>query len=112
MATSAEDVKQGMIAYRIAAYARRRPCARLQAGGRLGPGPLPGAVLLRPAQGTVPDTARGTTRRWPTTTFGSPSPARCAGLRFCPMHYFKGIDWDELRSVVAERKRRRPTAAR
>jgi phosphomethylpyrimidine synthase len=30
------------------------------------------------------------------------------GPKFCPVHNFKDIDWDEIRTVVEERKRHQP----
>jgi len=32
------------------------------------------------------------------------------GPKYCPMHNFKDINWDDVRAVVAERKRERLTA--
>jgi len=32
--------------------------------------------------------------------------------KFCPMHNFKDVNWDELQAVVAERKHQRSLAAR
>jgi len=34
------------------------------------------------------------------------------GPKFCPMHNFKDVNWDELQAVVAERKQQRSLAAR
>jgi phosphomethylpyrimidine synthase len=33
------------------------------------------------------------------------------GPKYCPMHNFKNVDWDELRNVVAQRKHERTLAA-
>jgi len=33
------------------------------------------------------------------------------GPKFCPMHNFREVDWEEIRAVVAERKRGREAAA-
>jgi phosphomethylpyrimidine synthase len=33
------------------------------------------------------------------------------GPKYCPMHNFKNVDWDELQRVVAQRKHERTLAA-
>ena len=112
---NAEDVKQGLIAYRIAAHA-----ADLARGSK------------RAARGTAncprlasrfdwnrqfelsldPETARRDARR----------DARRRLLqdrrvlldvrpKYCPMHNFKDVDWDELRAVIAHRKHERTLTA-
>jgi len=33
------------------------------------------------------------------------------GPKFCPMHNFRDVDWEAIRSVVAERRREREAVA-
>ena len=111
---NAEDVKQGLIAYRIAAHAA--DLARGQQERRaVGPRALQGALQLRleapvrararPADGA----RRCTTKRSPTTTSRAAEFCSMCGPKYCPMHNFKDVDWDAVRVAVAERKRQRVT---
>jgi hypothetical protein len=43
---------------------------------------------------------------------GEPSELTMGGPRFCPIHNFKDIDWDELCAAVAQRKHQRTLTAR
>jgi phosphomethylpyrimidine synthase len=105
----AEDVKQGLIAYRIAAHA-----ADLARGNRR-------AAMwdreLSHARFTF-DWARqfelaldpATARSMHDETladdyFKTAEFCSMCGPKYCPMHNFKDIDWDALRAIVAERQR-------
>ncbi len=110
----AEDVKQGMIAYRIAAHAAdlARGSSRAAAWDRelsearfsfdwrrqfelsLDP-----EVAQRMHDETLADDY------FKTAEFCS-----MCGPKFCPMHNFKDVDWNEIRTVIEERKRERVRA--
>jgi len=81
----AEDVKQGLIAYRIAAHAAdlargRRAHARGMTRSRRPASSSTGANSFA-SHWTPRQPRRCTTRRWRTTTSRPPSSARCAGPR-------------------------------
>jgi len=98
---NAEDVKQGLIAYRIAAHA-----ADLARGNRSAAKwdrALSEArfsfdwrrqfeLALDPRR-----RRRCTTRRSPTTTSRRPEFCSMCGPKYCPMHNFKDVDWDAVR---------------
>jgi phosphomethylpyrimidine synthase len=107
----AEDVKQGLIAYRIAAHAAdlARGSKRAAAWDRelsearfsfdwrrqfelsLDP-----EVAQRMHDETLPDDY------FKTAEFCS-----MCGPKFCPMHNFKDVNWEELQALVAQRKHER-----
>jgi phosphomethylpyrimidine synthase len=108
---NAEDVKQGLIAYRIAAHAadvargdkraadwdREISCARFSFDWR-----RQFELSLDPetAQAMHDETLAD-------DYFKSAEFCSMCGPKYCPMHNFKDVDWDELRAVVADRKRQR-----
>jgi phosphomethylpyrimidine synthase len=105
---NAEDVKQGMIAYRIAAHAAdlargnhtaaKRDRALSQA--RFG---FDWEEQFRLA--IDPDTARAMhDETLPNDHFKSAEFCSMCGPKYCPMHNFRDIDWDRLREVVTSRK--------
>jgi phosphomethylpyrimidine synthase len=111
---NAEDVKQGLIAYRIAAHA-----ADLARGNRRAAQwdrELSEArfsfdwqrqfdLSLDPehAQALHDETLAD-------DYFKSAEFCSMCGPKYCPMHNFRDIDWEELRSVVAKRKQERAAA--
>jgi phosphomethylpyrimidine synthase len=106
---NAEDVKQGLIAYRIAAHA-----ADLARGNRRA---AEWDRALSEARFSFdwreqfrlavdPDTARAMhDETLADDYFKSAEFCSMCGPKFCPMHNFKDVDWEALRRVVAERKR-------
>ncbi|MBN8866275.1 MAG: phosphomethylpyrimidine synthase ThiC [Solirubrobacterales bacterium] len=104
----AEDVKQGLIAYRIAAHA-----ADLARGNR---GAAAWDRKLSEARFAFdwneqfrlaldPDTAREMhDATLADDYFKSAEFCSMCGPKFCPMHNFRDVDWDEVRRVVAERR--------
>jgi phosphomethylpyrimidine synthase len=104
----ADDVKQGMIAYRIAAHA-----ADLARGNRTAA--KRDRALSQARFGfdweeqfrlsLDPDTARAMhDETLPNDHFKSAEFCSMCGPKYCPMHNFRDIDWEELRTVVARRK--------
>jgi phosphomethylpyrimidine synthase len=104
----AEDVKQGMIAYRIAAHA-----ADLARGNRTAA--KRDRALSQARFGfdweeqfrlsLDPDTARAMhDETLPNDHFKSAEFCSMCGPKYCPMHNFRDIDWEELRAVVARRR--------
>jgi phosphomethylpyrimidine synthase len=110
----AEDVKQGLIAYRIAAHAAdlARGNARAAEWDR----------ALSKARFTFdwrrqfelaldPETAqRMHDETLADDYFKTAEFCSMCGPRYCPMHNFKDVDWDAVRAAVAERKAERATA--
>jgi phosphomethylpyrimidine synthase len=104
---TAEDVKQGMIAYRIAAHAadlargNRTAAARDRAlsEARFG---FDWNEQFRLS--IDPETARAMhDETLPNDHFKSAEFCSMCGPKYCPMHNFRDLDWDELRAVVARR---------
>jgi phosphomethylpyrimidine synthase len=104
----AEDVKQGMIAYRIAAHA-----ADLARGSRTAA--KRDRALSQARFGfdweeqfrlsIDPETARAMhDETLPNDHFKSAEFCSMCGPKYCPMHNFRDVDWDGLRDVVARRK--------
>jgi phosphomethylpyrimidine synthase len=104
----AEDVKQGMIAYRIAAHA-----ADLARGSRTAA--ARDRALSQARFGfdwneqfrlsIDPDTARAMhDETLPNDHFKSAEFCSMCGPKYCPMHNFRDLDWDALRAVVDERR--------
>jgi phosphomethylpyrimidine synthase len=108
---NADDVKQGLIAYRIAAHS-----ADLARGDRRA------AVRDRELSearfgfdwrrqfelALDPETARAMhDETLEDDYFKSAEFCSMCGPKYCPMHNFRDIDWEALRATVAERKRDR-----
>ncbi|MDQ3646985.1 MAG: phosphomethylpyrimidine synthase ThiC [Actinomycetota bacterium] len=113
---NAEDVKQGLMAYRIAAHAAdlARGSKRAAAWDRElsearfsfdWPRQFELSLDPKTAQGMHDETLADD--YFKTAEFCS-----MCGPKFCPMHNFKDVDWDGLRAVVAERKQQRSLATR
>ncbi len=109
----AEDVKQGLIAYRIAAHAAdlARGNKRAAAWDReLSQARFSFDWRRQFELALDPETAR--TMHDETLSddyFKTAEFCSMCGPKYCPMHNFKDIDWDGIRAVVAERKRERLT---
>jgi phosphomethylpyrimidine synthase len=112
---NAEDVKQGLIAYRIAAHA-----ADLARGSRRA------AVWDRELSearfsfdwrrqfelSVDPETARSMhDETLADDYFKTAEFCSMCGPKFCPMHNFKDVDWEEIRAVVTARKLERGASA-
>ena len=107
----AEDVKQGLIAYRIAAHAadlargdrraaawdRELSKARFEFDWR-----RQFALALDPATAQAMHDETLADDYFKTAEFCS-----MCGPKYCPMHNFKDVDWDAVREAVRERKRER-----
>ncbi|MEA2297218.1 MAG: phosphomethylpyrimidine synthase [Solirubrobacteraceae bacterium] len=108
---NAEDVKQGLIAYRIAAHA-----ADLARGNRRA---AQWDRALSEARFSFdwnkqfelaldPETARAMhDETLADDYFKTAEFCSMCGPKYCPMHNFKDIDWEAVRGAVAERKRER-----
>ncbi len=110
----AEDVKQGLIAYRIAAHAadlargnrraaewdRKLSKARFDFDWR-----EQFALAVDPgaAQGMHDETLAD-------DYFKSAEFCSMCGPKYCPMHNFRDVDWDAIRAVVEDRKAQRAAA--
>ena len=112
----AEDVKQGLIAYRIAAHA-----ADLARGNRRAAAwdrELSQARFTfdwnRQFELSVdPETARAMhDATLADDYFKTAEFCSMCGPKFCPMHNFKDVDWNELRAVIARRKQERTPTTR
>ncbi len=110
---NAEDVKQGLIAYRIAAHAAdlARGNKRAAAWDReLSEARFSFDWRRQFELSLDPEAAR--TMHDETLAddyFKTAEFCSMCGPKYCPMHNFKDIDWDDIRAVVAERKRERLT---
>ncbi|HEX5191465.1 MAG TPA: phosphomethylpyrimidine synthase ThiC, partial [Solirubrobacteraceae bacterium] len=107
----AEDVKQGLIAYRIAAHA-----ADLARGDRRAAEwdrELSTARFAFDWQRQFelaidPPAARAMhDQTLADDYFKTAEFCSMCGPKYCPMHNFKDVDWDEIRAVVADRRRAR-----
>jgi phosphomethylpyrimidine synthase len=112
----ADDVKQGLIAYRIAAHAAdlARGDRRAAAWDR----ELSRARFSFDWQRQFelaldPETARAMhDQTLADDYFKTAEFCSMCGPKYCPMHNFRDVDWDEIRAVVADRRRARdPVAA-
>jgi phosphomethylpyrimidine synthase len=112
---NAEDVKQGLIAYRIAAHA-----ADLARGNRraarwdreLSQARFAFDWNRQFELALDPETARAMhDETLADDYFKSAEFCSMCGPKYCPMHNFRDVDWSALREVVAERKRARAAAA-
>jgi phosphomethylpyrimidine synthase len=111
---NAEDVKQGLIAYRIAAHA-----ADLARGDRraarwdrkLSEARFSFDWREQFALSLDPETAQAMhDETLGDDYFKSAEFCSMCGPKFCPMHNFKDVDWDEIRGVVATRRAERAVA--
>jgi phosphomethylpyrimidine synthase len=111
---NADDVKQGLIAYRIAAHA-----ADLARGNRraaewdrqLSQARFSFDWREQFALSLDPETARSMhDETLADDYFKSAEFCSMCGPKFCPMHNFKDVDWDEIRTAVAAHKRDREAA--
>ena len=112
---NADDVKQGLIAYRIAAHA-----ADLARGNRRA---AEWDRALSKARfdfdwreqfrlALDPDTAQAMhDETLSDDYFKTAEFCSMCGPKFCPMHNFRDVDWEAIRSVVAERRREREAVA-
>jgi phosphomethylpyrimidine synthase len=111
---NAEDVKQGLIAYRIAAHA-----ADVARGNRRAAGWDRSLSQARFAFDWAqqfelaldPETARAMhDETLADDYFKTAEFCSMCGPKYCPMHNFRDVDWSALAEVVAERKRARAAA--
>ena len=111
---NAEDVKQGLIAYRIAAHA-----ADLARGNQRAARVGPRALARRASRSTGASSSRSsldpeTAQAMHDETladdyFKSAEFCSMCGPKFCPMHNFRDVDWDE---IAASSRRARRSARR
>ncbi|MBJ7328614.1 MAG: phosphomethylpyrimidine synthase ThiC [Solirubrobacteraceae bacterium] len=104
----AEDVKQGLIAYRIAAHAAdlARGTKRAAAWDRqLSEARFSFDWRRQFALALDPETAQEMhDETLADDYFKSAEFCSMCGPTFCPMHNFRDIDWNEIRAVIAARK--------
>ncbi len=107
----ADDVKQGLIAYRIAAHAAdlARGSERAAAHDRALSQARFDFDWRRQFELAVdPETARAMhDETLADDYFKTAEFCSMCGPKYCPMHNFRDVDWDAIREVVAERKRSR-----
>ncbi|MFP5380360.1 MAG: phosphomethylpyrimidine synthase ThiC, partial [Vicinamibacteria bacterium] len=112
---NAEDVKQGLIAYRIAAHAAdlARGDRRAAAWDRkLSEARFAFDWREQFALSLDPETAQAMhDETLADDYFKSAEFCSMCGPKFCPMHNFSDVDWDAIRAVVDERKAARAAAA-
>ncbi|MEA2138791.1 MAG: phosphomethylpyrimidine synthase, partial [Solirubrobacteraceae bacterium] len=108
---NADDVKQGLIAYRIAAHAAdlARGDARAARWDRkLSEARFSFDWREQFALSLDPETAQAMhDETLPNDHFKSAEFCSMCGPKFCPMHNFKDVDWDEIGAVVQARKAER-----
>ena len=113
---NAEDVKQGLIAYRIAAHAAdlARGSKRAAAWDReLSRARFSFDWRRQFELSLDPETAQAMhDETLADDYFKTAEFCSMCGPRFCPMHNFKDINWNELRAVIAERKNERALTTR
>jgi phosphomethylpyrimidine synthase len=111
---NAEDVKQGLIAYRIAAHAAdlARGNQRAAAWDReLSQARFSFDWRAQFALSLDPETAQAMhDESLADDYFKSAEFCSMCGPKFCPMHNFKDVDWDAVRAVVAQRRAERAVA--
>jgi phosphomethylpyrimidine synthase len=104
---NAEDVKQGLIAYRIAAHAAdlARGSKRAAEWDReLSQARFSFDWRRQFELSLDPETARAMhDETLADDYFKTAEFCSMCGPKFCPMHNFKDVDWNELRAVVAQR---------
>jgi phosphomethylpyrimidine synthase len=110
---NAEDVKQGLIAYQIAAHAADLARGNKRAAKRdrkLSEARFSFDWREQFALSIDPETAQAMhDETLGDDYFKSAEFCSMCGPKFCPMHNFKDVDWDEIREVVATRKADRAT---
>jgi phosphomethylpyrimidine synthase len=111
---NAEDVKQGLIAYRIAAHAAdlaRGDRRAAQWDRKLSEARFSFDWREQFALSLDPETAQAMhDETLGDDYFKSAEFCSMCGPKFCPMHNFKDVDWDEIRTVVETRRAERATA--
>jgi len=111
---NAEDVKQGLIAYRIAAHAAdlARGDQRAAAWDReLSEARFAFDWRRQFALSLDPETAQAMhDETLADDYFKSAEFCSMCGPKFCPMHNFKDVDWDAIGRLVAQRKAARAAA--
>ena len=111
---NADDVKQGLIAYRIAAHAADLARGNKRAANwdrELSEARFSFHWQRQFELALDPETAQAMhDETLADDYFKSAEFCSMCGPKYCPMHNFKDIDWDAVRSVVAERKRERLSA--
>jgi phosphomethylpyrimidine synthase len=111
---NAEDVKQGLIAYRIAAHAAdlaRGDRRAAQWDRKLSKARFGFDWREQFALSLDPETAQAMhDETLGDDYFKSAEFCSMCGPKFCPMHNFKDVDWDEIRGVVEARKAQRTAA--
>ncbi len=109
----AEDVKQGLIAYRIAAHAAdlaRGDKRAAEWDRELSKARFSFDWRRQFELSLDPDTARSMhDETLADDYFKTAEFCSMCGPKFCPMHNFKDVDWDALQAVVARRKHERAT---
>jgi phosphomethylpyrimidine synthase len=112
---NAEDVKQGLIAYRIAAHAADLARGSKRAAARdreLSKARFSFDWRRQFELSLDPETARSMhDETLADDYFKTAEFCSMCGPKYCPMHNFKDVDWDELQRLVAERKRERMVAS-
>jgi phosphomethylpyrimidine synthase len=107
---NADDVRQGMIAYRIAAHAADLARGNRAAAARdraLSQARFDFDWNEQFRLSLDPDTARAMhDETLPNDHFKSAEFCSMCGPKYCPMHNFRDLDWDALRATVARRKTR------
>jgi phosphomethylpyrimidine synthase len=111
---NAEDVKQGLIAYRIAAHAADLARGSKRAAARdrkLSQARFAFDWREQFALSLDPDTAQAMhDETLGDDYFKSAEFCSMCGPKFCPMHNFSDVDWEEIAEVVAARKADRAAA--
>jgi phosphomethylpyrimidine synthase len=111
----AEDVKQGLIAYRIAAHAAdlARGDARAAAHDRALSKARFDFDWHRQFELAIdPETARAMhDETLADDYFKTAEFCSMCGPKYCPMHNFRDVDWEAIRAVVAERRASRTGGA-
>ncbi len=108
---NAEDVKQGLIAYRIAAHAADLARGNQRAAAwdrKLSQARFSFDWREQFALSLDPETAQAMhDESLADDYFKSAEFCSMCGPKFCPMHNFKDVDWDEVRAVVEQRRTER-----
>jgi phosphomethylpyrimidine synthase len=107
----AENVKQGLIAYRIAAHAADLARGSHRAAKRdrqLSQARFEFDWRRQFELALDPDTAQGMhDETLADDYFKTAEFCSMCGPKYCAMHNFRDVDWDEIRAVVDSRKRAR-----
>jgi len=104
----AEDVKQGLIAYRIAAHAADLARGDMRAAAHdraLSQARFDFDWRKQFELAIDPDTARAMhDETLADDYFKTAEFCSMCGPKYCPMHNFRDVDWEAIRAVVAERR--------